>query len=410
MRRLRANLTVALVAAIGIPFTAVSAQQISSTTYPANQNTAARSVAKTGAAKSTTTKPSATRVAVRSNQRVLSLGDARTTSYTPRHLRQEEMPSTTPSQELPGAQAPSIGSGAILVEPEVGMEVGEVIEGDWVEDGAMDCNECGICEVDCCPRPACWLDGFGGVLISGEYFVGGQSHRGLASAQTAQLDDECGFGFYGGMNFGVPLNWLTCGYLSAQLGLSSVNSNLGGDPAGDANHQLFVTGGFFRRVDFGLQGGVVADFMDADWHFNPRVVQIRGELSWAYPAGHVYGFRFYEGVQDHDDEGPFIFDRDTVDNYRFFARSPLCDGGYTEFSGGWTQEGQGLFGADFDVPMSECWAMKSGMTYLFTSDGHEQDAWNIYVGVSYRPRGKGWYDYYHRPMFDVANNGNLILQ
>lgn len=406
MGRVRASLTVALIATIGIPFAAVSAQEVGSTTYPAGRTATAKTT------KSTAVKSSPQQPTIRSNQRVLTPTGVRTSTYVPRHLRQDQA-GAAPSKIQPvPADGSSIGSGAMIIEPEVGMDVGEVIDGDWVEDGAMDCNECGVCETDCCPpRPACWLDGFGGVLYSGEYFIGGQAHTGLSNRGTeSQFGDECGFGFYGGANFGVPLNWLTCGFLSGQLGLSSVNSNLGGNPAGDAQHQLFVTGGFYRRVDYGLQGGVVADFMDAEWHFNPQVVQIRGELSWAYPAGHVYGFRFFEGVQDYEDEGSSIFDRATVDNYRFFARSPICAGGYTEFSGGWTQEGQGLFGADFDAPLSSCCALKSGMTYLFTSDGHDNDAWNIYVGISFRPQGKGWWQNYHRPMFDVANNGNLILQ
>ena len=39
----------------------------------------------------------------------------------------------------------------------------------------------------------------------------------------------------------------------------------------------------------------------------------------------------------------------------------------------------------------------------------ENDAWNIFMRVSFRPRDRDWYKFYHRPLFDVADNGSMII-
>ncbi len=412
MRRVRASSAVALCVAICLPVAGASGQQATGTIYQYPAKKTSQVVASPTRDSANT---AAVRVATRSGSRVLTPSGSRTTSYVPAHLRQDTAGGQATASSAPQptlADQGSLGSGAVTMDQSIGAGVDEVIEGDWMQDGAMGCDECGVCETGCCPpRPPCWLDGFGGVLYNGEYFVGAEAHTGIgARNEQFQSFEECGFGYFGGANFGAPLHWLTCGLFSGQLGLSSVSSNLGGDPAGAVNNQLFVTGGFFRRVDYGLQGGVVADFMDANWHFDPRVVQVRGELSWAYPEGQVHGFRFTKGVQDYVDEQSPAFNRQALDTYRFFARCPIPCGGYSELMGGWTQDGQGLMGAEFEVPTKERLVLKSGFTYVFTDDGHDFDAWNIFVGVSFRPRGRAWYDDYHRPMFDVAHNGSLIQE
>jgi hypothetical protein len=361
----------------------------------------------------------------RAGSQVFAQRNARTTNYVPRHLRQDVQAEGKANSTVQAAPADSSSAGAPIQNGEVyGSGVvesfGDVADGEWTDNGCSDCGDCGscdtcgpcgACDIDGCPRPPCWLDGFGGILFNGEYFIGAEAHSELGTfRQERQGSEDCGFGFYGGGNFGAPLNWLTCGFLSGQIGLNSIHSDLGGQTNGDVNNQLFVTGGFFRRVDYGLQGGVVADFLDQDWNFDPRVVQIRSELSYAFPNRYSFGFRAATGVQDFDDPQSRIFDRQTVDWYRFFSRHGLCNGGYTELNGGWTEGGQGLLGADLDVPLGEYTAVKSGFTYVFTDDAHDFDGWNIFVGVTLRPRGRGWYDHYHRPLFDVANNGTLIVE
>ena len=229
------------------------------------------------------------------------------------------------------------------------------------------------------------------------------------SFQGFGLTGEGAFGFNAGANFGVPLNWLTCGFASGQIGLNSVHSSLGEDFVDSVNHQLFFTGGIFRRVDYGLQGGAVADVLDSSWYTDPRVVQVRGELSWAYPAGHSLGYRFQLGVQDFDDPQDRELSRSALDTHRFFYQHPLCGGGFGELFAGFTDESQALFGVDYDVAMSECVALRSGFTYLVPAEGDEE-AWNIGLSLVFRPRGSCWYQHYHRPMFPVADNGTLIIR
>ncbi len=277
---------------------------------------------------------------------------------------------------------------------------GDSIGSDWFNNGGNSSCGCGVPGDS--GRPRCWLDCMGGIIYNSEFFVGSHAFQSLG------LTDNSGFGFQAGFNTGMPLNWLTCGLLSGQFGISSSHSNFADNPNGAVNHQVFYTTGLFRRVDYGLQGGVVADVLDASWHFDPSIVQVRGELSWAWPGQSVLGFRFTNGVQDFQDPNNPDFNRAALDTYRVFYRQPACYGGFAEFEVGSTDDGLGVVGSNFDLAMSEHLALKSGFTYVLP-DGDKQDAWNIFLGVSYRMRGSCWYEYYHRPMFDVADNGSLIL-
>jgi hypothetical protein len=358
-----------------------------------------------------------------SGGRVVRPAATRTNTYVPKHLRQAANQTPAPAAANPSPQSTQPSQTIVEGSPEfqafgsgIGMPVEEVMDGGWFDDGTCgDCDSCGTCEIgaECCPRPRCWLDGCGGVLMNGEYFIGAQANLGLGDREFQTFEeDPCpdGFGFYGGANFGAPLNWLTCGVFSAQLGFSSVHSNLAGNDDNEVRDQRFITGGVFRRVDYGLQGGVVADYLNENWEVERHLVQIRGELGWAYPAGSSFGFRFTEEVQDYDDDTDPWLSRNVLDSYRFFFHKAHCGGGFCDLSGGWIQEGKGLMSADFEAPLSEYVALKSGFTYVFPDEGGEFDAWNVYVGISLRPRGRGWYEFYHRPLFDVANNGSMILR
>jgi hypothetical protein len=238
---------------------------------------------------------------------------------------------------------------------------------------------------------------------SSEFFVGAQAFQGYGLS-----DEDDGFGFHTGFNTGMPLNWLTCGLFSAQVGVNATYADLASSGDAATLEQLFYTAGFFRRVDYGLQGGVVADVLDENAEFDPRIVQMRSELSWAYPSQHAFGFRAFLNVQDFADPGQDGLVRRSVDNYRLFFRQPGAFCGYSELEAGWTEDGNGLIASKFDVPFNRCWGLRTGFTYVIPDDT-DRDGWNIYMGISFRPRGKGWYDFYHRPMFDVADNGILML-
>ncbi len=112
----------------------------------------------------------------------------------------------------------------------------------------------------------------------------------------------------------------------------------------ETRHQVFVTGGLFRRVDYGLQYGVVVDYMNDDWYFQGNLVQLRGELSWRTEGCHVYGFQYHAGVRD-DSLTTFVRDGaggtfnstvnfEPTDQYRFFYRRLLKQSGQWDSFGG----------------------------------------------------------------------------
>jgi hypothetical protein len=66
------------------------------------------------------------------------------------------------------------------------------------------------------------------------------------------------------------------------------------------------------------------------------------------------------------------------------------------------------------VAVNDCWALRAGFTYLIPENdsdsefSHEDDAWNVSVALSWRPRGRCWYEWYHRPLLPAADNGSMI--
>jgi len=245
----------------------------------------------------------------------------------------------------------------------------------------------------CCGRGGCPTDGpclvnrFGGILRNAEYFGGFNSFRGNlfnAPDNSGSLVDDSSHGGFAGFNLGLPLCRISGGLFSGQFGVRTVNTNFGGAQfTDDDRNQIFITAGLFRRVDYGLQGGVVADVLREEWFSDVDLVQIRGELGYVWQNGTSFGFRFATNAQDETTDGEFnnvAFANNFVttnDWYRFFLRHESAHGGYGEIFGGWTD--------------------------------NENDSFNIYVGLSLRPLGRSYYRSYERPLFDVADNGTLSV-
>lgn len=296
---------------------------------------------------------------------------------------------------------------------------------------AMACDDCGSCGRigGCSPELIgdCWLFGLGKIFRQGEYFAGAQAFQ-AAAFQVPQLQDrlgDCSFGFYAGTNVGIPLCRLTCGLVSGQIGVRTVQSDYSGDLfASDNRDQLFVTTGLYRRVDYGLQFGVVMDYLRENWFTQVDLIQLRGDLAWVYPSGHAFGFRFAENVQDDLTDGIlngarfFDMQTSTYDQYRFYFRNGCVNGGWSDFFLGWTDEQHVIGGMEYDIPVSECWALQSGFTYFFPQDtpqagalaGNSNDAWNVFVGLTWRPQGRCWYRNYDQPILPVADNGSMVLR
>ena len=113
------------------------------------------------------------------------------------------------------------------------------------------------------------------------------------------------------------------------------------------------------------------------------------------------------------------FFQTTDDNFRFYYRHAASWGGFGEGFIGWAESNQTVFGVDVDLPVTDRVAFQSGFTAYLNDDvvqnsnfqgGNLNEGWNLYVGVSFRPSGRSRYRSYDRPMFQVADNGSMIVR
>lgn len=308
--------------------------------------------------------------------------------------------------------------GAVMVDGPDGMMGGDCDSCG----GCGSCDSCGGCcddENDCCLIPCPnWknLTIFGGV----QGFTN-PGNRGLQGS----------FGFSEGFNLGMPLRFCGCSTgLGLQVGLRGVHSNFSGSYptfTTEERDQLFATIGVFRRVDWGMQGGVVLDYLHDSWWYDIKIAQIRGELSWLHPCNHEVGF-FFTASTDNDvftsdqTASPFIPVGETTyqstDMYAFFYRYRFDDccesSGYMRLFGGFTGDRDGLFGGDMLVPLTDRWALQTNFTYLIpaetTDDGGVfNEGWNVGINFVWYPRCNARQGGYYRPLFNVADNGSLIV-
>jgi hypothetical protein len=214
-----------------------------------------------------------------------------------------------------------------------------------------------------------------------------------------------------------------------QVGYRGISSNYSGASfSEDSRNQGFITAGLFRRVDWGLQGGVVVDFLSDDWYYDTlELTQLRGELSWVYPQCHELGFWFSAGSKNNDVQSVVLVDgqpQTLIETYEptdlmaFFYRRRFEEigGGYGRLFAGFTGSSEGLIGADFKLPLTPSLALQSEFTYLVPKDGnnrvaHLQEAWNVGITLIWYPgcRKATGIDYF-RPLLDVADNGNFIVR
>ena len=322
--------------------------------------------------------------------------------------------------------------GSPIMDSVTSSTIGEEI----IEGGCDSCGNVGgffgdqCCGRGGCPPGPCWLSGFGTILCNGEYFAGATAFRSALFATpgvtTGDLSSDASHGFYEGFNFGMPLCRLTCGVFSGQFGVRTTQSNFNGSEfTTDDRNQIFITTGLYRRVDYGLQMGMVVDYLHDDWFLESEVTQIRGDLGWVYPSGATLGFRFASNVDDDLSDGVFAGNNftnlltTTNDNYRFYYRCEPQQGGFFDGFIGWSDTSQTVLGLDFDMPVRERAALQAGFTYYLNNDGvpanagfqggNAAEAYNFYVGVALRPRGRSHYQSYDRPLFSVADNGSMLI-
>jgi hypothetical protein len=277
---------------------------------------------------------------------------------------------------------------------------------------------CGACGPDCCLVPCPRPDNI-------ELFVGAQGFTG-----PLNRGGSGSFGFHEGINGGMPF---ICG-LALQAGYQATQNNFeGAFFTPDDRTQSFVTLGLFRRVDLGLQGGVVVDYLHDEWDYSVDLAQLRGELSWRMPCEHEFGFWFSAGldrttvparvvefdVPGEDDSTATAADGTLViepmDIYAFFYRKQLACGGEGRIFGGFTDDSRGLLGMNLRLPVNECLDLRTDFLYVVPREesalGFAEEAWNVSFSFAWRPfarRPCG--PNYCRPLFDVANNGSFLTR
>lgn len=264
-----------------------------------------------------------------------------------------------------------------------------------------------------------------------QFFAGMQGFKGplnfanTVAPEPEQRNGSGSFGFFQGFNEGRSLKPLLGWDLAAQLGIRTTQSNLSGaEFTEDTRNQVFVTGGFFRRVDYGLQYGLVFDYLNDDWWFQGDSTQLRGELSWRADQCHSFGFQFMSGLGS-DSSTTFVrtssgaiirseIEFEPTDQYRLFYRRLLAGSGDWSAFAGWTDNDDGILGASLNLPLRQKLMLSTGATFLVPregdqSGGNQEEGWNISIGLVYRPGGPMGCGRYCRPMFDVADNGTFMI-
>ena len=255
-----------------------------------------------------------------------------------------------------------------------------------------------------------------------------------AFTNAADLGLGGNFGTNEYLNFAMPL-WNAFG-IGWQAGARGVQTNFNSSTtnAGTTSvtrggrDQVFITTGLFTRAfeGRGLQGGVVWDYLNDNYFEEVNLAQIRTELSyvWGY---HEFGFWGAHNVNDQT-----IFSRlrpnrgvtaSTLDMYCGFYRLQFGDANELKVWGGATHQGDGIVGSILRAPMARSWALEGTFTYVipdsrrtvdFNGSGltssYQPGAWNVSANLVFYPAGRSRRSLAspYRPLFDVADNGNLI--
>jgi hypothetical protein len=232
--------------------------------------------------------------------------------------------------------------------------------------------------------------------------------------------DSGNFGFHEGFNAGAKIPLCKFGY---QLGYQAVHSQLNGDKdtnIGNPHTQQFWTAGLFKRTRNGWQYGVAYDMLlDERWGTND-FEQVRAEASFVECGVHEIGFsgavHLNEvNIFDNQQQSAFTTYR-SADQYKLFYRLHGRQGGEGRVYVGVTDDSDAIVGADAHIPVQKYWSVQTGFTYLIPDQnsgtaGASQEAWNLGINLVWHWKGhaRQCYSNPYRPLFDVADNGSLIV-
>jgi hypothetical protein len=221
--------------------------------------------------------------------------------------------------------------------------------------------------------------------------------------------------------------------MAGQIGAAWTQSNFDGNYLSlDQRNQFFATAGLFHRADWGLQGGVVFDYLRDDWDYTADLAQVRAELSWLWCGGNEIGAWAAIGVSDANNiaiQQP-VFGNGTIrsvnttanlvvnDLYAFFFRRQFACGGNGRLFGGFTGHSQALVGGDAIVPINPCWSLRSSFMYVTPGSGDNdtdprfaRESWNVGISLVWTPCPRNpCCGNYSRPLFNVADNGTFVTR
>ncbi len=232
------------------------------------------------------------------------------------------------------------------------------------------------------------------------------------------------FGYHGGGNWGMPL--LDAHGVGYQIGVNYIGSDFAGrtGPLGHRRAQFFVTTGAFRRAvhGHGFQYGAVLDYLRDDFYIQMDLTQVRGEISYVY-NGHEVGFwgAFTGNTSTHWGQipgtpwQPYSFEANS--QYNFFYRYEMPNGTVCRTWGGLSGHGDGIFGGDATVRVSDKIALVANYNYLLPRNddfvpNNIKESWNLTISCVWYPgykRRDSWTNPY-RPLFYVADNGWFLTR
>lgn len=334
--------------------------------------------------------------------------------------------------------------GEIVHEGEIHLDPGM----DFEHGGSAGCSSCvggncsdGVCQVDpwadprrcaecglygshrigCGQVARCLHNCLGFLFSEASIFAGTQGFKG-----PLDLGVNGNFGFNEGFNLaGALIPFPRCG-LGYQVGARWTQSDLSGTVFNSAaREQVFITAGIFHRAyrGCGLQGGVVYDWLTDNFYTKQSLAVIRTELSFLNGRGHEIGFLGTFGVKN-DSLTTTIFNINVVnaplaptDMYTMFYRHTTRYGGQGRVWGGFTDQSLAIFGTDFRVPMSNRCDLVGGFNYILPDNGQNNngtadESWNLSMNIVFyfgRPK-EGIHNTPFRPLFNVADNGNIMLR
>ncbi len=298
-----------------------------------------------------------------------------------------------------------------------------IYQGEDFEVSGSSCDGCGRSPNRCGCNPCGWLLDWS----RSDLWIGTTSFTGASNFLPGGVGNngsiEGNFGFQEGFNFGSQLPGIFCGQIGSQFGMRFTQTQLDGSSAGDDNRtQAFVTAGLFRRVDYGLQGGLVVDYLHDDWVYQADLLQLRGELSFLLTACHDLGIRFTDNQQTDatsanlsGSPAPIALSLATLNSYRFFYRYHFgCNAaGQAEVQAGFTEDSGAILGLDLKTPLQNQLGLDINATYVLPPSEadvpYTQEGWNLSMALVWTPgRIFGTQRDYYRPLLDVAHNGNML--